>query len=233
MKDRAGMACGAPALHPFQRQLSLRPLMLAIADGRLRVIRSRTFPGADVLIFSTCLVGCADRSPELRELELARQERAAVPPAVPTPVIVPDLNRCLPLWPTTLRLSGIVEVENRLGPPGYGETPAKDEKVTIFVLRLRAPVDVCAETSSVAPQPEVKGVRIIRLTGHVDPARLRRQVGLRLEVDGTLDHGARGMDFTQVLIRVDSIPGERRVPRRSAQRPEQAREPRNASVLCP
>ena len=160
-------------------------------------------------------MGCADRSPEPRDLELAPRERAPRPAAVPTAVIVPDLNRCLPLWPTTLRLSGVVESEDRLGPPGYGETPAKDEKVTIFVLRLPVAVDVCADTSSVAPQPEVKGVQVIRLTGNVEPERLKRQVGLRLKVDGTLDHAVWGMDFIQVLMRVDSIPGSKMIPPRS------------------
>src|SRR5258708_6462662 len=57
------------------------------------------------------------------------------------------LGPCLPVQPSKLWLSGTLKQEVRLGPPGYGETPERDEKDTILVLHLDAPVRVCADNT--------------------------------------------------------------------------------------
>ena len=44
--------------------------------------------------------------------------------------------------PKTVELEGRVTQEQRFGPPGFGETPARDTKETIFVLRLDQAISV-------------------------------------------------------------------------------------------
>ena len=126
----------------------------------------------------------------------------------------PPAPACVPPWPTPVHLSGVIGIEQRLGPPGYGETPSRDEQITIFVLYLARPVDVCADTTAADRRPAVHGVRVMQLTGKADPDRLERWAGLPVSVFGTLDRETWGHGFTEVLVRVDSIPSLRRVPPR-------------------
>ena len=117
---------------------------------------------------------------------------------------------CVPLWPVPVRLSGTIEKEEKYGAPGYGENPKTDEKLQVYLLKLSVPIDVCADTSSVAPQPSAKGVRFVQLTEHVSEQELRRHLGVSVEVFGTLRRRVWPGDFTDALIRVDSIPALRR-----------------------
>jgi hypothetical protein len=103
--------------------------------------------------------------------------------------------------------------QQKFGPPGYGETPARDERVTILILRLEHGIDVCADSTASDPRRVVRDARELQLTGRVDPARLHSYRGKKLTVFGSLYRKAWGTDYTDVLIRVDSIP-ELRLPRR-------------------
>src|SRR5215207_2231308 len=132
----------------------------------------------------------------------------ARPPEAPAPgpeATAPD-DGCTPVWPSRVRLSGVLRAEEKLGPPGYGETPERDEKLTIYVLDLDQPRDVCADTSPDEPREAVRGAARMQLAGSVDPNRLKALVGRRIRVHGTLVHQVWGSDFTQVIVRVDSIP---------------------------
>lgn len=118
-----------------------------------------------------------------------------------------DSVACVSPWPAQVRLSGVVREEQRYGPPGYGETPTKDERVSVLVMQLAKPIDVCADTTPGDAHPVITGVRVLQLTGKLDPASVRRLAGSTLHVFGTLQRRAWGSDYTDVLIRVDSIPG--------------------------
>ncbi len=112
---------------------------------------------------------------------------------------------CLPLWPIPVRLSGAIVEKDEYGAPGYGEDPKTDERLRVYLLRVSEAVDVCADTSSAAPQPRVNGVHSLQLTGHVSGDELRRHLGGPVEVFGTLWRRVWPGDFTDALIRVDSI----------------------------
>lgn len=128
---------------------------------------------------------------------------------------------CIALWPERLSLRGSVRVESHYGPPGYGETPTQDKRLRIFVLKLPTPIDVCADTSTVAPQAMLQGVAALQLTDDVDTTALKKVMGIQVEVFGTLRHKVLGTDFTDVVIRVDSIPALTRSRRNlSASTPE-------------
>lgn len=106
-----------------------------------------------------------------------------------------------------VRLSGIIREEHRLGPPGYGETPKRDQKITILVLHLPQGLDVCADTSADDPRPAVRAVTELQVTGRLDPSRIKPHLGRPITVYGNLYYQSWGTDYTQMLIRVDSIPG--------------------------
>jgi hypothetical protein len=113
---------------------------------------------------------------------------------------------CLQLWPQPVRLSGTIHREIKYGPPGYGENPSMDVRVEVFTLALKEAVDVCADTSNVAPQPIARNVKMLQLTEHVDKKDLRQNVGKFVEVFGTVRRQVWPGDYTEALIRVDSIP---------------------------
>jgi hypothetical protein len=111
---------------------------------------------------------------------------------------------CRPLSPSRVQLSGTLRTEERLGPPGYGETPERDGRLTIYLLVLDEEVDVCAELDG-NRSPMRKDVRRVQLTGNVDPNLLRRNVGRRVLVHGSLSHRSWGTDFTDVVLLAESL----------------------------
>lgn len=176
--------------------------------------RSRGILTSGAVILFQALIACSDAARDERDLELAHPKAAAAHEA-PVGLVLPDTGDCLPPWPAAVRLSGVVKTETRLGPPGYGETPSRDKKVTIFVLHLSTPVDVCADTTSGVLHPALDRVAAMQLTGRLDPVELKKEDGLRLSVDGTLHRQTWGTDFTEVIVRVDSILGVKVVAPRS------------------
>jgi hypothetical protein len=152
--------------------------------------------------------------------EKASASSARTPAVVSTPDTPPRIAAqpdCVPLWPFPVHLSGTIVGEQKYGAPGYGENPKTDERLQVYLLKLNNPVDVCADTSSVAPQPRAKAVRFLQLTDHVSEEELRRHLGASVEVFGTLRRRVWPRDFTDALIRIDSIPSlRRRLPLRSA-----------------
>jgi len=52
-----------------------------------------------------------------------------------------------------VRLEGTLSERKEYGPPGYGETPAKDKRETIFVLKLSSPVSVQPAANAEASGP--------------------------------------------------------------------------------
>lgn len=153
----------------------------------------------------------ADRDPTVAD-------RGPAPQQAPVPQTQSSTKAasCVSTWPAPVRLTGVVREEPRFGPPGYGETPDKDRKVEILVLHLAQPIDVCADSTTGDAHAAVKGVRALQLTGALDPDRVKRMTGSALRVFGTLQRRAWGSDYTDVLIRVDSIPGLQAAPQQTA-----------------
>ena len=155
---------------------------------------------------------CKSEQRNAPDLELAsaqhQQKRKQLVPSVDT-----GNGNCLPLWPAQLRLSGRVRQDKKFGPPGYGENPKEDQMRTIFVLVLDRPVDVCADTTEVAPQPLLRHATEMQLTENFDGAALARHIGSRLDVFGTLRRRAWPTDYTEAIVRVDSVPQLENIPK--------------------
>ena len=56
---------------------------------------------------------------------------------------------CAHYGPEVVRLTGHLSIDKEYGPPGYGETPAKDEKLHVAILHLTHPLDVCGDSRDV------------------------------------------------------------------------------------
>jgi len=174
----------------------------------------QNFSRGAVAIAILLSVQCSRQHDNDRDLTLVPP--GEVQQALPTPLAaLPNDSACVPLWPVPVRLTGVLRAEQRLGPPGYGETPKQDEKISIFVLHLNTAIDVCADRTPDNPQPVLKAVKVLQVTGKLDLDRAKRQIGLQTILFGTLYRRAWGSDFTEVLIRVDSMPRQRS-PDRSA-----------------
>lgn len=130
---------------------------------------------------------------------------------------------CLALQPEQVTLRGVVRKEQRLGAPGYGETPKLDKKDTILVLRADDSVSVCADTTS-RQDAKLSGLRDIQLMGHVD--NIDALLGQEITVRGTLFVAELAWQYTPVVLRVDQLVSPTPVTRRQA-----AWQPRRAPVM--
>jgi hypothetical protein len=112
---------------------------------------------------------------------------------------------CAHYEPDVVRLSGHLSIDKEYGPPNYGETPAKDEKLHVAILHLTHPLDVCGDTRDASTTDSFKGLQVVQLTFsnmHDDP---KRYAGKSIAVKGTLYRGITGHEFTDVLMTVDSV----------------------------
>jgi hypothetical protein len=131
--------------------------------------------------------------------------------------VIPKPGECAPLRAVSIRLAGRLEVVHKLGPPGFGETPDKDARLTIVLLHLTRPLDVCAGTFADVNQPPVHALRVIQLSV-VDPEIAKRQHDV-VDAYGWLDAGSGSNDFTEILLRVDSVPAMRAPAQNEHDRP--------------
>ena len=105
--------------------------------------------------------------------------------------------------PAVVTLEGRLSMKTFFGPPNFGEDPKTDSKEETRILVLDTPINVRAkdETDPVVG-PSAENVREVQL---VFNGPLRKLVGKKLIVRGTLYHAHTGHHFTDVLLRVESI----------------------------
>jgi len=104
--------------------------------------------------------------------------------------------------PRLVALSGVIRLENRFGPPGYGEDPVQDSKVEIRVLELESPINVKGDPADDINTETVLGVKNIQL---VVEEPIRKYLQKKVTIKGTLFHGHTGHHYTEVLLDVQSI----------------------------
>ena len=105
--------------------------------------------------------------------------------------------------PAVVQLEGRLSIKTFFGPPNFGENPKTDSKEQTRILVLDRPIKVRAndETDPVLG-PSVENVRELQL---LFDGPLRKWVGKKLIVKGTLFHAHTGHHFTDVLLHVQSI----------------------------
>lgn len=105
--------------------------------------------------------------------------------------------------PAVVELEGTLVIKTFFGPPNYGEDPGTDEKEDTRILSLDKPINIRSkdETDPVLG-PTERDVRELQL---VFDGNLRKWVGKKLMVRGTLFHAHTGHHHTDVLLAVETI----------------------------
>jgi Domain of unknown function (DUF4431) len=114
-------------------------------------------------------------------------------------------STCAHYEPEVVHLSGHLAIDKEYGPPNYGETPAKDEKLHVAILHLTHPLDVCGDTRDATTSESFKGLQVVQLNFsnlHTDPRHYADQT---IAVKGTLYRAISGYHYTDVLMTVDSV----------------------------
>ncbi len=111
---------------------------------------------------------------------------------------------------TGVRLEGRLERRNVYGPPGYGETPAQDERDTILILKLLHPITV-EPAAGVVPKDNpnaetFKHVREVQLfVQHAASSDADKMVGRLVVASGVLNEHVAPSDHTDVWMAVKTL----------------------------
>lgn len=159
---------------------------------------------AGLMLLLACEPTRHERRSATQESARSRSVTGQLPPDSQNGAVHSTSHGCLEVWPSTVQLAGILRAEERLGPPGYGESPEQDERITIYLLVLDEAEDVCAESGG-NQSPLKTDVRNLQLTGNLDLGVLRRNIGGHVLIYGSLFHRSWGTDFTDVVLRAESL----------------------------
>jgi hypothetical protein len=113
----------------------------------------------------------------------------------------PGSAACLPYGPVSVTLSGRVVLATFFGPPGYGEDPKRDTRERYGLLQLRRPICVGGRPGDDVNGDTEQDVRAVQLVFN-DGRAVRRLVGRRVSLSGTLFHQHTGHHHTAVLLSV-------------------------------
>ena len=104
--------------------------------------------------------------------------------------------------PSEVSLEGRLVVENKFGPPNWGENPDTDMKLHVPMLILSRPLNVRRDPNSDVNDETFTGVQKVQLQIRSDYQKL---VGKEVVATGSLYAGQTGWHFTDVLMSVKSI----------------------------
>jgi hypothetical protein len=128
------------------------------------------------------------------------------PTSTPEPTITPNPYVWYPYEPNGVKLTGTVVNVKAYGPPNFGETPDKDEKLNLKVLKLDQPINVKGNTNDEIDDEDVLEVTEIEIDTNINlNPRLFFYVGKKVEVEGTLEHREAGAWITEVLLDLKKI----------------------------
>jgi hypothetical protein len=109
-----------------------------------------------------------------------------------------------------IKLDGTLIERKVYGPPGYGETPAKDAWNTIFILKLPHGISVepavNAEASGSANLDSAPNVREVQLfIARAQVAAAQKLIGHLISADGTLNESLTASQYTKVWLDVKTL----------------------------
>jgi hypothetical protein len=112
------------------------------------------------------------------------------------------------------KLEGILVERKVYGPPGYGETPAKDVRETILVLKLPRPIAVKpaqdAEAKSSFNQDPANNVREVQLfLSHDQTWNTKALLGRVVIATGTLNESVTASQRTKVWLSLQKLDSKR------------------------
>lgn len=104
-----------------------------------------------------------------------------------------------------VRLEGRLIERKVYGPPGYGETPAKDERDTILILRLRRVITVRplpdAKAKNSASLGTARNIREVQLfVNRTKSDQAHQMAGKAVVAEGTLNEAVAPIQYTRVWL---------------------------------
>lgn len=104
-----------------------------------------------------------------------------------------------------VRLEGMLTERKVYGPPGYGETPSKDERTTILILKLAHAITVEPLADAKAkdsPNLDIaRNLREVQLfVGRSQTAEARKLLGKTVVAAGTLNEAVAPSQYTRVWL---------------------------------
>jgi hypothetical protein len=109
---------------------------------------------------------------------------------------------CLSFEPYTVELRGRLTIQQKYGPPNYGEDSATDKNVPLPVLVLDQPVEVCGDSTSQLNSESVYNVREIQLFLRGRTQAYDRSINQSVVVTGTLSAANGSGEYTPVVLTV-------------------------------
>jgi len=108
------------------------------------------------------------------------------------------------------QIEGILIERKVFGPPGYGETPAKDARDTILIVKLSHPISVrpavdAEATGSASLDPAVDISEVQLFGDRSSVSQFRKLLGLRIIATGTLEESITASQYTKVFMDVQSL----------------------------
>jgi hypothetical protein len=90
--------------------------------------------------------------------------------------------------PEVVELEGTLIIEQKYGPPNYGENPKTDTKWKVPILVLATPINVRGNPQDVVNSESVEGISRIQLRFFNVAISSKQFIGKRVRVKGTLSH---------------------------------------------
>lgn len=112
---------------------------------------------------------------------------------------------CLPYEPAIVHIEGMLRDTTVYGPPGYGEHPGTDERLTIPLLELTRPISTCGDSTSSNDVDSLSGIREIQLVLTRGNSNYQRFLNQEVSVSGMLSESIWSHDFTKVVLQVADI----------------------------
>ena len=118
---------------------------------------------------------------------------------------VAQQKHCLQYDTPGVQLTGKLLTRKVIGPPGYGETPARDERTTILILKFKHSVCVDptadAKTARSANLDHAENVQEMQLfMNESQTAIAMRLAGRKVAVVGTLNESVTASQYTKVWV---------------------------------
>lgn len=114
------------------------------------------------------------------------------------------------LWyeyePKIVTLRGTLIVKSGYGPPNYGETPEKDEKVRYHVLKLDEPINVKGDPNNVSYAETFERISEIQIViWSENIKKVTNKINKKIMIKGTLFPRHTGHHYTDILIKAREI----------------------------
>jgi hypothetical protein len=106
--------------------------------------------------------------------------------------------------PAIVQLSGKVIIEYHYGPPNFGETPDEDQKESVAILDLDAPVGVEADENSSINKDAFNNIGRVQLNG-TGKLNLAILAGRHVRLRGTLFEKHTGHHYTDILMNAEDV----------------------------